>query len=198
MGATTMTAPPGSEFRRRETTASIGLIIGLGSGTMMFLALFAALWMVRLNTEHWPPPGVSPLPLFWPSVNTAVLLLSSIVLHLGVRAFARQDVPAYRRRLLATLGLGVVFVALQVVVWLELWDSGFRLVSGNYAAFFYVLTAFHAAHVLAGLLVLAWIVPQVRTPAGHPRRGARVRLSAVFWHFVDVVWVCLFVMVYVL
>ena len=92
----------------------------------------------------------------------------------------------------------MAFMALQSMVWLELWNSGLQLSWGIYGAFFYMLTLFHGLHVLVGLGLLGWLVPQVLQPAGTPKRGIRIKLASAFWHFVDVVWVMIFVLVYVL
>ena len=83
-------------------------------------------------------------------------------------------------------------------MWIPLWRSGFRIDSGVYGSIFYGLTVFHALHVLAGLVALLVLVPGARK--GRLRSGAqsRVRVSAMFWHFVDAVWVVMFVAVYLL
>ena len=183
---------------KQRITDQIGLIVFLGSWSMMFAALFFALGMVRNNLGTWPPPGFEPLPLLWPSINTAVLLLSSVTLHYGVRSFRHGYIARYRNLLAATLVLGFAFLGLQFMVWIELWNSGLQLTSGQYAAFFYLLTFFHAAHVVVGVGLMVWLVPQVMHAFGHPKREGRVRLASIFWHFVDVVWVLLFLTVYVL
>jgi cytochrome c oxidase subunit 3 len=183
---------------RAETTSRVGMVLYLASGSMMFTALFAALLYLRVDSPSWPPVGVAPLPLLWPSINTAILVMSSVVLHFGVQRFRAGHVPAFKNMLLAVLLMGAAFLGLQFMVWVDVWNSGMQLTSGKYASFFYLLTAFHAIHVLVGLAILAWLVPQVWRPAGAPARANRIRLAAVFWHFVDVVWVLLFVLVYAL
>jgi cytochrome c oxidase subunit 3 len=179
-------------------TDEVGMVIFLGSWAIMFAALFFSLGIVRTRMAVWPPLGFDALPILMPGINTLVLLASSITLHFGSKAFFRGDISEYRKMLLATIGLGIVFIALQFVVWLELWNSGIQLSSGLYPAFFYVLTMFHALHVFAGLALLGWLVPQVKTVAGSPKRAARVKVTTMFWHFVDVVWVLMFILVYVL
>jgi cytochrome c oxidase subunit 3 len=97
------------------------------------------------------------------------------------------------------MALGAAFLALQLAVWIPLWQRGFRIDNtGSYGSIFYGLTVFHALHVLAGLGVLAVLLPGARR--GRWRSGAqsRVRASAMFWHFVDAVWVVMFVAVYLL
>jgi cytochrome c oxidase subunit 3 len=187
--------PSGEESRR---TSFVGMVMALASWSMMFGSLFFAYAILRLRAGTWPPDGVAPLPQLLPFVNTVVLFLSSCVLHRGVRAEADARPRALFGALKATLALGSLFLVLQLAVWVPLWRSGFRIDSGIYGSIFYGLTVFHALHVLAGLVALLVLVPGARS--GRLRSGAqsRVRASAMFWHFVDAVWVVMFVAVYLL
>ncbi len=187
---------PDREGSRR--TSFVGMVMALGSWSMMFGSLFFAYAVLRLRAGTWPPEGVEPLPRLLPLLNTLVLLASSAVLHRGVASGAESRPGALPRALKATLALGSLFLALQLVVWIPLWRSGFTIASGVYGSIFYGLTVFHALHVLAGLVALALLVPGARS--GRHRSGAssRVRVSALFWHFVDAVWVVMFVAVYLL
>jgi cytochrome c oxidase subunit 3 len=98
---------------------------------------------------------------------------------------------------MATL-LGTCFLALQAVVWTSLWSAGLHVDGGPYPSAFYALTGLHAAHVLVGLLALA--VLTLRVLGGGLARGrvTAVRLWAMYWHFVGIVWLLLYVTVYVL
>jgi cytochrome c oxidase subunit 3 len=187
--------PAGDGSRR---TSFVGMVMALASWTMMFGSLFFAYAVLRLKAGTWPPEGIEPLPRLLPFVNTLVLLVSSAVLARGVRRAADARIGALLGALRTTLALGSLFLVLQLAVWIPLWRSGFRIDSGVYGSIFYGLTVFHALHVLAGLVALALLVPGAR--AGRWRSGAqsRVRVSAMFWHFVDAVWVVMFVAVYLL
>ena len=187
---------PAREESRR--TSFVGMIMALASWTMLFGSLFFAYAILRLKAGTWPPDGVEPLPRLLPLVNTLVLLLSSTVLHGGVRAAAETRIGALRAALKGTIALGSLFLVLQFAVWVPLWRSGFRIDSGVYGSIFYGLTVFHALHVLAGLVVLLVLVPGARTGRYRSGRQSAVRLSAMFWHFVDAVWVVMFVAVYLL
>ena len=196
-----MTAAASARFPARDesrTTSFVGMVMALASWSMMFGSLFFAYAVLRLKAGTWPPEGVAPLPRLLPFLNTLVLLGSSLVLHRGVRREADARIGALGSALKATLALGSLFLALQLAVWIPLWRSGFRMDSGVYGSIFYGLTVFHALHVLAGLVALAVLLPGARR--GRWRSGAqsRVRASAMFWHFVDAVWVVMFVAVYLL
>jgi cytochrome c oxidase subunit 3 len=160
-------------FAGRRRTSFVGTALMLGSWAMLFASLFFAYAVVRYHAAAWPPEGATPLPRALPFVNTLVLLASSVLLARGARR------PA--------MALGAGFLGLQFAVWIPLWRAGFTLASGIYGSVFYALTAFHALHVLAGLGALAL------TARAEGRRAA-----AMFWHFVDAVWVVMFVAVYLL
>jgi len=196
-----MTAVAAAHFPSREEsrrTSFVGMVMALASWSMMFGSLFFAYAILRLKAGTWPPDGVAPLPRLLPFVNTLVLLVSSGVLARGLSPASETRPGALLSALKATLALGSLFLVLQLAVWVPLWRSGFRIDSGIYGSIFYGLTVFHALHVLAGLVALLVLVPGARS--GRLRSGAqsRVRVSAMFWHFVDAVWVVMFVAVYLL
>jgi len=194
--AVAVTRFPDPEESRR--TSFVGMVMALASWTMLFAALFFAYAVLRLRAPAWPPDGLQPLPRALPFLNTLVLLASSVVLHFGIRPEAEKDPRVLRRALLGTMALGSLFLILQLAVWVPLWRSGFRIDTGTYGSIFYGLTVFHAAHVLAGLVALAVLLPGAFSGRYASGRESAVRLSAMFWHFVDAVWVVMFVSVYLL
>jgi cytochrome c oxidase subunit 3 len=183
-----------SSTDRRKTTF-VGMLMALASWTMLFSSLFFAYAVLRLKAPSWPPDGAAPLPRLLPAFNTLLMILSSFVLQRGMKAGSSER-QLLLRSLVRTIGLGTLFLLLQLAVWVPLWRSGFRIDSGIYGSIFYGLTVFHALHVLAGLIALA--VLALRTRRGLVTAGRRnaVRMTAMFWHFVDAVWVLLFVVVY--
>jgi cytochrome c oxidase subunit III len=189
--------PPSREAAESRKTHFVGMVMALASWTMLFASLFFAYAVLRMAANTWPPEGYAPLPRALPGINTAILLLSSAVLWLGV-APKREKAGRLAATLVATILLGTLFLALQMVVWAPLWKQGFRFDSGVYGSLFYGLTTFHALHVLAGLVALGWLLRGAKDGRYLSARQNPVRLTAMFWHFVDVVWVLMFVVVYVL
>lgn len=181
---------------REDFTQSLGMIVALGSWAMMFGALFFMYFGLRSRSVVWPPPGAPTLPVALPAANTIVLLASSGCLGAGVRALARGDRKVLPRWLVATIVLGGAFLGLQFLVWRDVWNAGLLPSSNTYGSIFFGFTALHAAHVLAGLLVL--LVVLVRSLLGRytEHNVVRVRVCAMFWHFIDVVWVLMFVSIY--
>jgi cytochrome c oxidase subunit III len=181
-----------------HSLAYAGMVIFLGSWAMMFGALFFSYAVFRVSAPIWPPPGFARLPLGLPAINTLLLLASSGTLALALAGLRRGQLERCRNELLWTIALGVVFVGLQCKVWADLWTSGLRLQSGAYGGTFYVLSVFHVLHVLVGLgLLVRLVAPLVGRVPGAPALATGV-VTAMFWHFVDAVWVLMFLVVYVL
>jgi cytochrome c oxidase subunit 3 len=186
------------ELPERRSLGHSGMVLFLGSWVMMFGALFLSYALLRIRAPFWPPLGMTALPLALPGLNTLLLLLSSATMQGALSGLRRGDLARFRRHLLATILLGSVFTALQCAVWVELWSGGLRLDSGTYGGLFYLLTVFHILHVLVGLGLLLWLLgPTLRREPTAPRR-VPATLASMFWHFVDAVWVVMFLSVYVL
>jgi heme/copper-type cytochrome/quinol oxidase subunit 3 len=189
---------PAKDMPEERSLEYAGMVIFLGSWVMMFGALFFSYAVLRISAPIWPPPGFAHLPLLLPGINTLLLVASSRTLALAVRDSRCGDLERCRTRLLWTLVLGLAFVTLQCKVWSDVWRGGLHLDSGAYGGTFYVLTVFHILHVLVGLGLLARLVaPLLRRLPVAPRR-VPATLTAMFWHFVDAVWLAMFVAVYVL
>jgi heme/copper-type cytochrome/quinol oxidase subunit 3 len=142
----------------------------------------------RLAAEDQPR-----LPITLPALNTGAILLSSCTLERALQE-VRSGRPA-ARPLALTAALGVVFLALQALVWVRLYREGLVPSGGPYASVFYTLTLFHALHVCVGLGAVAWLAARAAHGAARP---LSVRLWTMYWHFVGGVWVVLYATVYLL
>ena len=181
---------------REEFTSSLGMFIALGSWAMMFGALFFTYAGVRSRAVTWPPPGTPHLPVALPALNTLVLLGSSVAMSVGIRALSRGNRRAIVPALSIASVLGAVFLALQLVVWRDLWQKGLLPSTGVYGSVFYGLTALHAVHVLAGLVVLLVLLGRALGGGYTEHNVMKVRVPVMFWHFVDAVWLLMFFAVY--
>lgn len=181
---------------KEDFTQTLGMIIALGAWVMMFGALFFVYAGIRSGTRVWPPPGLPPIPVALPAVNTLVLAASSAALWMGTRALARGQRKALPGWVAGAIVLGAGFLGLQFKVWRDLWLAGLLPSTGAFASVFYGLTALHAAHVLAGLVVLLVIFARSLRGVYTEHNVVRVRVAGMFWHFVDVVWVLMFVALY--
>jgi heme/copper-type cytochrome/quinol oxidase subunit 3 len=186
-----------AEYRRRgrghdDRTARVGMAIFLGSWAMLFVGLFFAYAFVRARASVWPPLDAPPLPRLLPGLNTVAIALSSVAVARAVRAQALGRARASAASLAAAVGLGALFLVLQVVVWAGLWRQGLLPTGGPFPSVFYAFTVFHALHVLVGLAALGALAVRARTRAA----VAPVRLWGWYWHFVGALWAALYVTVY--
>ncbi len=183
---------------KKDVSAYVGMIVFLGGWAMMFACLFFAYALVRFKSATWPPVGELRLPIALPALNTLIILVSSFALVMGLRAVREARPKALLRWLIIGIGTGLVFFGLQLVVWVRMWNAGLQPSSGIYGSVFYALTWFHALHVLVGVGGLLTLLPRAARGAFTVQHHTAVRTWGMFWHFVDVVWVLMFVTVYVL
>jgi len=181
----------GGEAAHRIETAKLGIWIALGSITMLFAA-FTSAYIVRSAGNDWIPLEVPPI--LW--LNTAVILLSSVAMEIARRAFAASRPVAFRKWLLATAILGVLFLAGQVVAWSQLAAQGIYLQSHPHSSFFYVLTGVHAVHLLAGVLALLYVLALASRHRLMPGESSSPGVCATYWHFVSAVWLYLMVVLF--
>lgn len=179
-----------SSSRRSLTT--VGMIIWLASETMFFAGLFAAYFTLRANSARWPPPGTE-LNIRAGAVFTGVLLASSATMHLAGRSAAGRDVEGLTRWTLITILLAAGFIGNQVVEWTTL---GFSVSSHQFGSLFYVMTGFHGLHVLGGMAAMGLLVTRVKMAGSVDE--ATVEAVSAYWHFVDVVWLALFVTIFII
>lgn len=174
-------------------TAHFGLWVLLGSLTMLFAA-FTSAYLVRRTASDWV--RIEMLPVLW--MNTAVLLASSVSMELAWRSFRKWRPRAFRRWLLIAFLLGGWFLAGQFSAWRQLAESGIYLNSHPHSSFFFVLTGVHAAHLIAGVGALVYVLAQSWRQRLIPGESSAPGLCATYWHFVGVVWVYLFFVLFVL
>lgn len=193
-----MEAPSQAQIiaRRQDNTATIGMLIFLASWAMMFAACFYSYINLRIAGGGWPPDGMPGLPLKLPAANTLVMALSSLTLHRGVQAIGKGESAKLIRYLIATLGLGCLFFALQVTLWQSMMAQNLTHQTGAYGSAFYFMTGFHALHVLVGLAMLAVQVPKAVLGKLSAESHHGLKLVSMFWHFVDLAWLATFVMVF--
>ncbi len=183
----------------RPNLVAVGTIVWLSSELMFFAALFAMyLTSKSVNPEVWAEQAPL-LNLKFAAVNTTILVLSSVTCQLGVFAAERGDVHRLRKWFTITLLMGTVFVCGQVYEYIGLIREGVTLPGSPFGSVFYLTTGFHGLHVTFGLVAFLFIL--VRTyyvkRFNHQQATAAIVVS-YYWHFVDVVWVGLFTMIYLI
>ncbi len=179
---------------RRVPNAVLGVMIFVAAEVMFFAALISAQTIARSTAlgGMWPPPGQPRLPVERTAFNTAVLLLSGVLLWLANRSM--NSMPRLARRYLAgAVGLGIAFVSLQGVEWVALLREGLTLRSSSHGAFFYLIVGAHALHAVAAIVALAWVYLLMRRGRQMPEAFAATQ---VFWYFVVLVWPVIYLRVY--
>ena len=171
-----------------------GFVIFLLSESVIFLALFAGYAIYKTSSPLWLPAGVEGLEVAMPLRFTVVLVSSSGVIYLAERALHRGRLGAFRAWWLLTMAMGAVFLVGQGMEWAAL---PFGLGDGVYGASFYLLTGFHGLHVLTGVLLMGLMLVRSFRAGNYDRGSVGVTAVSLFWHFVDVIWVVLFVLIYV-
>ncbi|MCP6762284.1 MAG: heme-copper oxidase subunit III [Fischerella sp. CENA71] len=177
-----------------EGNKMFGFVVFLLSESVIFLSFFAGYIIYKLTTPNWLPPGVDGLEVVAPAINTVVLVASSFVIYLAERALQRHNLWRYRLFLLATMAMGTYFLIGQAIEWRGL-EFGFT--SGAFGGMFYLLTGFHGLHVLTGILLQLIILVRSFIPGNFESGHFGVNATSLFWHFVDVIWIVLFVLLYV-
>lgn len=185
----------------REDTGTnngrLAIWLFLASEVLFFGSLLSSYLLLRLGANDWPS-GAERLHVGLGTFNTLVLVASSVLM---MRAFERaQDGELGRSRglLLATLGSGVVFLGVKAWEWNEKLSVGIRPADDLFYALYFTLTGVHVLHLLAGLLVLAHLAFWARRIEAEQRGlfAHRVEIAGIYWHFVDLVWLVLFPVLY--
>lgn len=164
-------------------------------GDMLFFAAYLVIFLIyRAHERTTFLASQHHVDLTAGAVNTLVLLASSQFVARAVRASRDGDPLRAERLILAGAGLGLIFVLIKAGEWAGAAGRGFTLQRNDFWMFYYLLTAVHLVHVLLGLAVLALLVWEIRR--GKQSRAWVVEAGATFWHMVDLLWICIFAVVY--
>ncbi|SDJ13409.1 cytochrome c oxidase subunit 3 [Frankineae bacterium MT45] len=192
----------------RPNLVSVGTIVWLSSELMFFAGLFAMYFTVRAaNAGNWPmqlPDGKYPDLVLWHGIPmyalpfTVILVLSSVTCQYGVFAAERGDVFLLRRWFFLTFLMGFIFVLGQANEYRLQVGDGNTISATGYGSVFFLTTGFHGLHVIGGLI--AFLLFLARTTLGRftPAQATAAIVVSYYWHFVDVVWIGLFFVIYLL
>jgi len=179
-----------TEQKKRMHPHKFTLWLGLGSIIMMFAGMTSA-YIVKRNQANWQ--GFNLPKVFW--YSTFAILLSSVTVHLALRAFKSREMAKYRQLIAATTVLGIVFIVLQIIGFSNLNTSGIKLIgqgSNVAGSFLFVIAALHMLHVLGGVVVLMVMFAKAFLGKSRNYSAVPVEMTATYWHFVDGLWVYLF------
>lgn len=197
--ATVIENAPAHAPANRPNLVSVGTIVWLASELMFFAALFAMYFTMRaVNQDVWSE-YTEKLNVPFAAVNTLILVASSFTCQMGVFAAERGDVHKLRRWFIITFVMGAVFVAGQITEYAQLVGEGVTWSTSAYGSVFYLTTGFHGLHVTGGLIAFLFVLGRTYASRRFTHRQATSAIVvSYYWHFVDVVWIALFTMIYLI
>ena len=188
--------PPAAHVSSRVPASILGMLLFIASEIMLFGSFFTAYFFVRVvnNAPEWPPAPFQ-FPVFVAFVNTCVLVTSSFTMHWALQSVKRGNRAGLQAGLVITSLLGLTFLLTQIREYSRI---GFAPHDGAFASVFFGLTGLHGLHVFVGLCLL--LAMTLRAFRGHfsPEHHHGVELAGIYWHFVDVMWIVVYVTVYII
>jgi cytochrome c oxidase subunit 3 len=173
-----------------KRTYVTGVTVGLSGILMLFMALVSAFIVRRGSSTDWTNLIVPRI--LW--LNTAILIASSCTLVRARKLLASSNLVGFRRWWLTTTMLGLLFLVGQLMAWHKLVTEGLYLATNPTSSFFYVFTAFHGLHLLGGVIGLLYVALR---PVKRQRQMAVTEAAAMYWHFMDGLWVFIFLLFYI-
>jgi cytochrome c oxidase subunit III len=181
-------------FRFSPARYRLGAWLAISSILMLFVALTSAYIVRSASATDWQ--GFAVPKVLW--LSTVLILISSITIEISRRFLKQKSDSGYGRWLAITTVLGLGFLGSQVIAWRQLARQGIYMASNPYSSFFYLFTAAHGLHLLGGLCALGYLLARKgtyrHTLDGELRRIGAADAVAIYWHFMDVLWVGLFLL----
>ena len=181
------------------TNPKLGIWLFLASEVMLFGSLFSSYALLRSGAPTWPRQyEVLNVPLA--ALNTVVLIASSVTMVLAWVALKNKSLARYRLFMGLTIGGGAIFLVVKAIEYSEKFGHGLYPSTNNFLGLYFTLTGLHALHVIVGMIVNAFFWgPGVKMWSSDPERFTnRIEVAGIYWHFVDVVWIFLFPVLYLL
>jgi len=193
-----MQPPPDREVGTGVYNEKVGMWVFLGSEVMFFTALIGTYIILRVaHPDAWAAPGKT-LNVPITAVNTFLLICSSVTMVKAYAAVQDGDQRGLRRWLVATVLIGATFVGVQVYEYTHLIEKGFVPSQGLYGSTFYTMTGFHGFHVTMGVLCMMYVTWKAFRGKYTRQDHRGVEVIGLYWHFVDLVWIILFTIVYLI
>jgi cytochrome c oxidase subunit 3 len=185
-----------NRLTKRREPYQFMLLLGI-FGSVLFFLLLTLVYLSRKSASDWMNFHLPDV--FW--LSTLIILLSSFSLHQANLAFRREQFFLYRVQMGMTLTLGFTFITMQFLGWSQLIESGITLSRSTAGSFVYLLSGLHMLHILGGLIFLVVIFTEslCRTSyvdsfvySVNPPNQLKLKLATMYWHFVDILWICIF------
>jgi cytochrome c oxidase subunit 3 len=186
----------GDAMRFSADRYRLGVWVAISSILMLFVALTSAYIVRSASSNDWQPIAMPKV--LW--LSTGLILISSITMEISRRSLKSQHNAGYGRWLMITVALGLAFLASQLLAWRQLARQGIYMATNPYNSFFYLFTAAHGLHLLGGVMALGYLLLRTtakrNTVEGELRRIGAADAATIYWHFMDGLWVGLFLLLF--
>lgn len=172
--------------------ATLGIWLFIASEIMLFGGLFSAYVLLRTGAANWPM-GASVLNIPLATLNTLVLIISSIAVVFAWAALREGNVAKFKKFWIVSILCGLGFLVLKTIEYKMKFDHGLYASSSTFLATYFTLTGLHAMHIIGGLVVNSYLVfPGFKMHKENPHQYAhRIEIAGIYWHFVDLLWIIL-------
>ena len=177
-----------SSQRKKIHPHKFTLWVAIASIIMMFAGLTSA-YIVKGSLPGWVNIIIPKLFYY----STAVILISSVVMQVAVKAFKERNMRLYRRAVTGTALLGTAFIAMQVIGFMQLYNAGVKMEGSGAGQFLYIIFGLHALHVIGGVIALLVLFFKAFSAKIRNYNPIPIEVAATYWHFVDLLWVYLFI-----
>ncbi len=179
-------------------SGKLGMWVFLASEVMLFGGFISAYVILRAGSDYFPMPPREMLGVPLATLNTFVLISSSVTMVLALDAIQKGNVAKLKKFLAVTIALACCFLAIKSYEYPHKWHEGITISSGLFGSFYYTMTGLHMLHVLGGIGFIGYLLMRANQGRINEKNYARVEYAGLYWHFVDLVWVILFPIFYLL
>lgn len=181
------------------TNAKLGVWLFLASEVMLFGALFSALITLRLGVNDWPH-GYEVLNVPLATLNTVVLIFSSVTVVMAWASLKMKNLKQFKTYMSLTILMSFIFLVVKSFEYAAKFEHGISPATSNFYAIYFVITGLHGLHIIGGIIVNAYLLgPGSKMWTSEPERfTGRIECAGLYWHFVDLVWIFLFPILYLL
>ncbi len=176
----------------------LGMWVFLASEVMLFGGFISSYVILRTGSDNFIIPARDLLGIPLATLNTFVLITSSVTMVLALDAIQKGNQKGLIRNLIATIFLAFCFLAIKSYEYPHKWHQGITISSGLFGSFYFTLTGLHMLHVIGGIGFISYILHNAKKGHYSPEHHERVEYAGLYWHFVDLVWVILFPIFYLL
>lgn len=182
-------------MKRSELQINLATNIVLISMAMLFATLFMGYAIYRSSAPVWPPMGMMKISLLLPTLSTVVIFISSFYCYNTRASIQKNDFSKAHKNLNFSILLGMTFVILQCLTWSHMKSIGLYTHSGIFASITYAFTWIHAAHMIGGLIALAYLKRILKPET--PELMTKAKSVENFWYFLEIVWIVMFLTLFV-